>query len=60
MEQPLEEYKEPKEVKIEKAANGYVITTYTERGRSVEVAKSMKEANRISNRILGKGDKEGK
>ena len=45
-------YKEPKEVKIEKAANGFVITTYSDSGRSVEVAKTITEANRISKRIL--------
>ena len=45
-------YEEPKEVKIEKAANGFVITTYSDNGRSVEVAKTLTEANRIAKRIL--------
>lgn len=45
-------YKEPDRVTIERAANGYTITTHTDTGRAVEVAKTMTEVNRITKRIL--------
>lgn len=45
-------YKEPKRVSIQKAANGYVISTYGEHGESVEVAKTITAANKIAKRIL--------
>lgn len=45
-------YEEPKRVSIQKAANGYVIYTYTDRGEAVEVAKTMVAANKIVKRIL--------
>jgi hypothetical protein len=45
-------YKEPKRVSIQRAANGYVISTYGEHGESVEVAKTITAANKIAKRIL--------
>jgi len=49
---PVAVYKEPKRVSIQRAANGYVISTYGEHGESVEVAKTIKEANQVAKRIL--------
>lgn len=45
-------FNEPKSVNIKKAANGFVISTYTNRGEAVEVAKTLEEANKIAKRIL--------
>jgi len=47
-------YSEPRSVTIKKAANGFVITTYTSTGENIEVAKDMEEAGKIAKRILGK------
>jgi len=51
--QPVSEYREPKSVTIKMAANGYVVSSYGEKGETIEVAKSMKEANRIAKALLG-------
>jgi hypothetical protein len=48
-------YREPKRVTITKAANGFVVTTYGDRGEAIEVARSKKEATTIMHRILGRG-----
>jgi hypothetical protein len=46
-------YKEPKSVTIEKASNGgYVITTYNDSGRTLEVAKDKEEMAKVVARIL--------
>ena len=45
-------YREPKRVSIQKAANGYVISAYSESGEMVEVAKTITAANKIAKRIL--------
>lgn len=45
-------YHEPKSITVEKAANGFVITHYTDSGRSTEIARTQTEVNRISKRIL--------
>lgn len=45
-------YEEPRQVSIKKAANGYVISTYTEHGESVEVAKTVTAVYKIAKRIL--------
>lgn len=45
-------YSEPRSVNIKAAANGFVISTYTDTGEAVEVARTMREANRIAKRIL--------
>lgn len=44
--------REPRSITVEKAANGYVITTHTGDGRSVEVARNMVEVGKIQKRIL--------
>lgn len=57
MEAPImakSKWKEPKNVNIKKAANGYVISTYTDTGETVEVAKTLEEAQKIAKKILGK------
>lgn len=46
-------YREPVSVRIKKARNGYVVSSWGERGETIEVAKSMKEANRIAKSLLG-------
>ena len=46
-------YKEPKSVTIKKAANGYVITSWSDRGETIGVAKTLKEANEMAKKILG-------
>lgn len=45
---------ESKSVNIEKAANGFVITHYNNSNgmRSMEVAKTIEEANKVAARIL--------
>lgn len=48
------EWKEPKQVTIKKAANGFIVSTYTETEETVEIARTIEEANKISKRILGK------
>lgn len=45
-------YREPKQVSIRKAANGFVISSYTNKGETVEVAKTYKDAQKIAKRLL--------
>ena len=57
MEVPVmanKKWKSPKEVTIKRAANGFVVSTYTDTGETVEVAKTIEEANKIAKKILGK------
>ena len=57
MEAPImakSKWKEPKNVNIKKAANGFVISTYTDTGETIEVAKTLEEAQKIAKKILGK------
>jgi len=52
VEAPVGGYREPKRVSIQKAKNGYVVSSYGQRGEVVEVAKSMAEANKLSKKML--------
>jgi hypothetical protein len=53
-------YKEPAQVNVERAANGYVISSYRDTGRMLEVAKDWPEAMKMAKAMLGgkeyKGD----
>lgn len=46
-------YSEPKSVRIEKADNGFTVSTYTDRGCKQMVAKSESEAIRHAKSLLG-------
>lgn len=45
-------YREPKSVDITVAGNGFVVSSYGPKGKTVEVAKSMKEASKIAKSLL--------
>jgi hypothetical protein len=47
-------YHEPKRVTIEKASNGFTVSTYTGNGTKLMVAKSSKEAVSAAKKLLGK------
>ena len=47
-------YVEPKRVSVQKANNGYVVSSYTDNGERVEVAKTMDVANKIVKKMLRK------
>ena len=47
-------YKEPISVSIEKLANGFLISSYRDTGTMKEIAKTLKEAQVIQAKILGK------
>lgn len=49
-------YREPKRVSVQRAANGFIVSTYSDSGEAVEIAKTIDEANKIVKRIL-KGSK---
>jgi len=45
-------YREPKRVSIQKASNGFVISTYGPNGEKIQVAKTQAEANKIAGSML--------
>ena len=47
-------YVEPKRVSVQKANNGYVVSSYGDNGERVEVAKTMDAANKIVKKMLRK------
>ena len=47
-------YVEPKRVSVQKANNGYVVSSYGDNGERVEVAKTMDVANKIVKKMLRK------
>lgn len=44
---------EHKSVNIKKANNGFVISSYTDKGEKTLIAKTKKEANAHANKLLG-------
>ncbi len=44
-----------KSVDIKKANNGFVVSSYTERGEKVFIAKTKKEAKSFADKLLGFG-----
>jgi len=49
-------WNDPARVEIEKAANGFVIKRYHRNGCAMEVARTMKEATKISKRLMEMGN----
>lgn len=43
---------ERKSVSIQKANNGFVVSTYTEKGEKVFIAKTKKEAKKFADKLL--------
>ena len=50
-------YQRSVNVDVDKAKNGYVISTYGERGQVKYIAKTKKEAMNYANKLLEKGAK---
>lgn len=50
-------YSEPKSVRIEKADNGFTVSTYTDKGCKQMVAKTETEAIRHAKTLLGGASK---
>lgn len=40
-------------VSIQEASNGFVISTYTDRGEKIIIAKTKKEAKKAADKLLG-------
>lgn len=55
--QPVTPYSEPKSVRIEKADNGFTVSTYTNTGCKQMVAKTEAEAIRHAKSLLGAAPK---